>query len=97
MVIICREKLVVFSKKHPETSDSILNWMRMVVEADWKNFSDVKKTFRSVDLVKPKKYVFNINGNKIRLVAVMDFIAGAIIIQWVGLHSDYDKLNVTDI
>jgi mRNA interferase HigB len=83
MKIIGRSKLTEFSRIHPETANPLLRWLRIVgVEADWKNIHHVKETFRSVDFVKPNNFVFNIKGNKIRLIATIDFIGEPVFAKW---------------
>lgn len=61
------------------------------------NFADMRADFGSVDFVGNQHYVFNIGGNKYRLVVVVKFVMGYVFIRWVGSHSDYDKIDCSMI
>ena len=60
------------------------------------NFSDVKKTFNSVDSVGNSRFVFNVKGNHYRIVALLLFQIKRVYIRWVGTHKDYDKIKNID-
>ena len=64
---------------------------------DYYNLSDIKKDFPATDYVGNQHYVFNIKGNKYRLVVVVKFTIGHIFIRFVGTHADYDKIDVSTI
>lgn len=68
-------------------------WLKKVSDAQWQNHQDLKKTFPSADYVKDGRYVFNIGGNKYRLVAVVLFIEGILILRFIGTHAEYDKIK----
>jgi len=57
----------------------------------------VRKTFNSADQVADNKVVFNIGGNKYRLIALAAYRSQRLYVLWVGTHADYDKLNVEKI
>ncbi|HET7117090.1 MAG TPA: type II toxin-antitoxin system HigB family toxin [Hanamia sp.] len=59
---------------------------------DWRKFSDVKQTFNSVDNVGNDRFVFNVGGNKYRIVAMIHFTTRTIYIRFVGTHKQYDKI-----
>jgi len=66
-------------------------WYEIVENAGWHNFGDMRKDFPSADSVGNQHYVFNISGNRFRLVVVVKFIMGYVFVRWVGRHSDYGK------
>lgn len=72
-------------------------WYDIAEKAQWSNLSEIKTDFLSVDYVGNQHYVFNIHGNKYRLVVVVKFTIGYIFIRWVGTHSDYDKIDCSTI
>lgn len=82
-----------FWKKHPEAEIPLLRWAEFVEESDWKCHADLKNDFPSADYVGNNRYVFNISGNKFRLIAVAIFLQGFIHIRFVGSHSEYDKIK----
>ena len=66
-------------------------------EAEWICISDVKADFPDADYVGNQHYVFNIRGNRYRLVVVIKFTIGRVFIRFVGTHKEYDKLDCSDI
>lgn len=97
MKIIDSEKLEQFIHKHADAARAIQKWIEVCESADWKHHSDLKNDFLSADYVGNNRYVFNIKGNNYRLVTVVTFFAGRMVIRFIGPHSDYDKINAKTI
>ena len=72
-------------------------WFHIALEAQWKNLAEMKEDFPSVDYVGNQRYVFNIRGNKYRLVVIVKFVMGYIFIRFVGTHKEYDKIDCSNI
>jgi len=72
-------------------------WYHELVNADFKNFNELKKVYGNASLVSDDRVVFNIMGNKYRLVVRIVFDYKAIQIKWFGTHAEYDKIDVTTI
>ena len=72
-------------------------WYEIVEAAQWQNFAEMKADFGSVDAVGNQHYVFNIRGNKYRLIVVVKFTIGHLFIRFVGTHSEYDKIDASMI
>src|SRR5947209_6321035 len=64
-------------------------WLQTVKACDWTCFADVRKTYAAADLV-DNKVVFDIGGNKFRLIAVMDYAGHKVFVRYVLTHKDYD-------
>ncbi|WP_281168493.1 type II toxin-antitoxin system HigB family toxin [Spirosoma spitsbergense] len=77
--------------------DELLRWMRVVEAADWSSVADIRQDFNSVDYVKNDRYVFNIKGNQYRLVAMIHFRVRSLYIRFIGTHSAYDRINVSEV
>lgn len=90
MHIITRRRILEFLKKHPNTSKPLDAWYRIVKHTKISNFSELRKIFPSVDKV-GNLTVFNIGGNKIRLVAAIHYNVQCLYIRHVLTHKDYDK------
>jgi mRNA interferase HigB len=75
----------------------LLAWFREVEKADWKSPVDVKRLYRSADLVGDGRVVFNIGGNKFRLIVWVKYSIKLVLIKWVGTHLEYDKIDVTKV
>lgn len=97
MVIISKAILREFSDKHPWADNAIEKWYDEVSAADWKDFADLKQTFNSTDSVGNDRYVFNIKGNHLRLVAMIFFKVRTVFILFIGTHSEYDKIKASEI
>ncbi|WP_162340484.1 type II toxin-antitoxin system HigB family toxin [Cyclobacterium salsum] len=72
-------------------------WWKKTKQADWATFPEVKETFSGVDHVGNDRYVFNIKGNKYRLVAMIFFDIRTIYIRFIGTHAAYDKIDCSTI
>jgi mRNA interferase HigB len=97
MVIIAKSPLTRFSEKHSDTVVPLMEWYDIVSEADWSNVNDVKQTFNSADYVGNERMVFNIKGNRYRLVAAVIFPIRTVYIKFIGTHAEYDKIDVETV
>jgi mRNA interferase HigB len=97
MVVISKTILKDFGKKHADAVDPLNEWWEKVRRADWASVQEVKRTFNSVDFVGNERFVFDIKGNKYRLVAMIFFDIMTIYVRFVGTHDRYDKINCATI
>jgi mRNA interferase HigB len=97
MVIISKTILRDFGLEHPDAIEALNHWFQVVKSSDWEEFSNVKSTFNSVDYVGNDRFVFNIRGNRYRLVAMIFFDIRTVFIRFVGTHTEYDKVDVKTI
>ena len=93
MKITGRDKLSKFGAKHNRAIKPIKMWIRTVENSAWKNSADVKATFSSVDNPAKGQYIFNLGGNKFRLVAIIKVVNGVVIVDRIMTHAEYDKWN----
>ena len=93
MRIIAKSSLVAYYTKNPQSKYALEDWYNKTKEAEWKNFSDIKKTFNTVSSVGNNRYVFNIKGNDYRLVVLIKFTISHVLIRFVGTHADYDRIK----
>ena len=99
MRIVSHRKLREFyeTNGHEDSRIAIERWYDIAEEAEWKNLSDIKVDFPATDNVGNQHYVFNIRGNKYRLVVVIKFTIGYIYIRFIGTHSEYEKIDCSTI
>ena len=71
--------------------------LTFVEESHWQSHNELKQIFPSADYVGNGRYVFNIQGNNHRLVAIVVFVAGIVKIRFVGTHAEYDKIDCKTI
>lgn len=91
MKLIGRDLLDKFVRKHADAQKPLSAWGTLVEAAKWKNFQDVKNQFRSADVLSGNRVIFNIKGNKHRLVTVVAYQQGVVQVIWVGTHAEYSK------
>ena len=90
MHVITKKKLREFWEENPKAKSPLQAWYQIAKHAEWQNFSDVRQSFNSADMV-GKFVVFNIGGNKYRLIAVIHFNRGKLYIRHVLTHAEYDE------
>lgn len=90
MHVITRKRLNEFAEKYPETKTALAHWYRLVKKTRFVNFSELKAMFPSADVV-GKLTVFNIGGNKVRLVSAIHYNRGRIYIRAVLTHGEYEQ------
>ena len=95
--IITRKALLDYCKKYPQAATALHEWYHELVISDFKSFNALKKVYGNVSLVGDERVVFNIMGNKFRLVVRLIFEFKTIQIKWFGTHSEYDKIDVTTV
>jgi len=90
MHIITRKRLNEFAEKHPEAKSSLAHWYQLVKHNDFTNIAHLRETFPAADQV-GKLTVFNIGGNKVRLIAAIHYNRRKIYIRAVLTHAEYDE------
>lgn len=92
MRIISRRTLREFWEKYPEAEPPLRAWHQVISRTQFANFAALRATFPSVDKVSGL-FVFNIGGNKFRLVAAIHFNRGILYVRAVLTHREYDQGN----
>jgi mRNA interferase HigB len=90
MHVITRKRLNEFADTHPETKSSLAHWYQLVKNNNFSNFGNLRETFPAADQVQ-NLTVFNVGGNKVRLIASIHYNRGKIYIRAVLTHSEYDE------
>ena len=90
MRIIAKPILREFWLQNPSAETPLLSWYKEAKTAEWKNLADVKETFPHADLV-GECIVFNVGGNKYRLITKINFRAKIIYIRFILTHKEYDQ------
>ena len=90
MHVITRKRLLDFAEEHPNTSLVLDTWYRIIKKSEILNFSQLREIFPSADKV-DNLTVFNIGGNKIRLIAALHYNTQCLYIRHVLTHKEYDK------
>ena len=88
--IIKRGALVPFCERHPDAKASLKSWYAVVRRANWKTPAEMKQVYGNADLV-GRRTVFNIAGNKYRLVARVNYQAQRVFVLYILTHAEYDR------
>lgn len=99
MRIISRKKIKEFYEQ-PGFSDAkgpLESWLHETKNAEWRSPADIKRRYPSASLIKDNRVIFNIGGNKYRLVARINYPYKIVYIRFIGTHKEYDRINAEDI
>jgi mRNA interferase HigB len=72
-------------------------WFDEVSKASWATSAEVKRLYATASIVSADRVVFNIRGNRYRLVVAVDYEKSIVWIKWLGTHRDYDAIDVTEV
>lgn len=83
---------------HADAAKRLSAWKAEVAAKStvWKSFQDVRARYPSADKV-GDRYVFDIGGNKFRLVVKINFELGVVAVRWFGTHAEYDRIDVKEV
>ena len=90
MHVISKKKLREFWDQYPKAKSPLEAWYQIAKQAQWNNFADVRKTFNAADAV-GRFVVFDIGGNKYRLIAAIHFNRAKLFVRHVLTHAAYDE------
>ena len=97
MVVLSKKTINDFALIEPNALEALMNWYKETQLADWTNFSEIKRSFNSVDAVGNDRYVFNIKGNQYRLISIIHFDVRTVYIAFIGTHKQYDKIDASKV
>jgi mRNA interferase HigB len=90
MHIITRKRLNDFAEKHPDAKSALQHWYKLAKSKEFKSFADLRESFPSADQV-DNLTVFNIGGNKVRLIAAIHYNRRKVYIRAILTHGEYDE------
>ena len=97
MRIISKKILREFWEKHKDCEEQLKAWYNEVKKNNWKNHNDLKKKYPTLSVLANNRVVFNIKGNKYRLIVKITYHYQIIWIRFIGTHSSYDKIDANKI
>lgn len=97
MHVISYKRIREFSKKHPNSSVALKVWFKKMKRAKHQYVNELKRMFSGVDIIGKNRCVFNICGNKYRIVTVIIFASQKIYIRFIGTDAQYSKINCSII
>ncbi|MGB5700972.1 type II toxin-antitoxin system HigB family toxin [Muriicola sp.] len=97
MRVIAKRTLKDFWAKHSDCEQQLMAWYRETEKSEFKNLNELKKEYPSASILEDNRIVFNIKGNKYRLIVKFNFEFQICWIRFVGTHAEYDKVNANEI
>lgn len=82
---------------HPDAEQPLRAWYLEAKSAEWENPAQLKSQYKTASVLKNGRVVFNIAGNKYRLVAAISYKHQVIFIKFAGTHKDYDRIDAQNI
>jgi mRNA interferase HigB len=94
MQVIARRTLKQFWQRHQRAEGPLRAWFAVVSRARWTGPADVKRQFgATVDFIGDNRLIFDLGGNKYRLVVRVSYKFGRVLIKFVGTHAEYDRID----
>jgi mRNA interferase HigB len=90
MHVISRRPIRDFVQEHPHAEASLTAWWRVANHKNWRHLEDVRQSWKTAEAV-GSLTVFNISGNKYRLITFIDYEAQVILVRRILTHADYDQ------
>jgi mRNA interferase HigB len=90
--IITRSRLTAFARKHPDASAPLREWIRVIRRKSYRTHLDVRAVFPRADFIGSRRAVFDIGGNRYRLIIDMRYDLGRAHVRHVVTHAEYDRL-----
>jgi mRNA interferase HigB len=94
MRVFAKKILREFWDKHADSELQLKTWFKEASKADWTSPVNIKSEYPRASILKSGKVVFNICGNKYRLIVRINFIRGWVFILFIGTHLEYDKIDI---
>ena len=97
MNVVSRQTLIKFWNAHPAAQAPLTAWFNAARAATWTTPQDIRDSFGSADFVSDNRVIFDIGGNKYRLVVRIAYRHKQVLIKFVGTHRQYDDIDPSTI
>ena len=97
MRIIRKKPLIEFYTKHPQAKEPLKAWAMEAKHTTWNTPHDIKKLHRNADILPNNRVVFDIGGNKFRLIVKINYNCSVVYIKFIGTHAEYNKINAETV
>ena len=95
--IITRRTLNTCREQYPDAAQALQKWYSDMKTADFQSMNELKAVYGNASVVADNRAVFNIHGNKYRLIVRINFLYKAVQIKWFGTHAEYDTINAATV
>ena len=90
-------RIIAKSTLYQDSKSALEAWHYEVSKVEWSNPNEIKSQYKSASIIGDSKVVFNICGNKYRLIVKINYLASIIFIKFIGTHKQYDKIKVEEL
>ena len=97
MNVVTYRRLKALWERHPDARGPLTAWYADARRASWNAPSDIRARYNIVDFVGDNRVVFNLGGNKYRLIVRVSYTYKQVLVKFVGAHSEYDKINAETV
>ena len=97
MRVIAKKILREFWILHVDCEQALKSWYQEANKAAWKNPNEIKQTYPSASIINDGRILFNIKGNKYRLIVRINYDYQMVWIRFIGTHKEYDRINANEI
>jgi mRNA interferase HigB len=95
--VISRKTLREYWENHPDARPGLESWLVDVKHAEWEKPEDIKAIYRNASFIADNRVVFNIKGNKYRLIVRIQYDYRIVYIRFIGTHQEYDKIEAENV
>jgi mRNA interferase HigB len=95
--VIAQRTLRAFWDRHPQAEQPLRSWLQEMRRGKFRKPSDVRHHYNSADFVGDDRVIFNIGGNKYRLVVHMSYRRQIALIKFIGTHKQYDRIDAATV
>lgn len=97
MNVLKHQAILDFCLRHDDAKVALNTWFAVCRKAEWKSYHDLQRDFPEAFPVGDNRVVFDIKGNKYRIVARVLFLFKQVQIKWIGTHKEYDRIDVVKV
>jgi mRNA interferase HigB len=97
MRIVSLQTLRTYWEANPDVEQQLRAWHDEVISQKWEQPADIKARYASASILKKRRVVFNIKGNKYRLIVGVAFKVGVVYIKFIGTHKEYDEVDAETV
>jgi len=95
--ILSKKALRDFWRAHPDAEDALKAWYQEASQSSWRSPAEIKKLYANASIVADNRVVFNIKGNKYRLIVRIRYDSGIVFIRFIGTHAEYDRVDARTV
>lgn len=93
MRIVSYKAIAQYTALYTDAKLALDEWYIKTEQSRWNCFADMRQTFGSVDSMGNNRFVFNVHGNKYRIIAIVIFASQKVYIRFIGTHAEYSKIK----